>query len=189
MKRLFLMVLLLLILNSLTINAQNRIFNDRHDIKILDLFIGKESLECKKQIPAYVEVINKGDVDDVFTVEVVNFRLGVDEFSPTTLIEKDAIKSIPVNLKFKEEPDGDYEFEILAIFNKEIRRFFKTFEFKCPKTVTRVMPNLNSINVQNKVEVVKKTEVSFTLVFMVILLIVIFLLAIVYIGMVYINRY
>ena len=186
MKRLLLFIVTLILLSSVTISAQ-KIFSDKHDLQVLDLFIGQESLACKKEFNALIEVVNRGDLTEVFNVELVNNQLDLDEFSQVLTIEPEAIKSVPFNIKFEEEPKGRYEFEVLVYFNKDIKHFFKTFEFKgCPTKVinNKVMNN----HVNNKPKIELQPTVSFSLILTLVLIFVIFLLAIAYVFTIYIKE-
>ena len=181
---------LIVILMVPSILAGNSSFTDMHQINIVNLFISDASLKCNKNLYAAIEFKNAGTENEYVHMELVNEKLGIDEFAPIVMIQPNKHDSVTIPVTLKQEPEGNVEFEVLAYFNNEIRRYFQSFTFKgcpdAPKTDSAVDPALFT---QSSSESKEKAlqGLSMHTWYVIIMIILIFLLVLIYVLKLYIQ--
>ena len=126
----FLMIALILAFYLPSAYAGKSLVSDEHKINILNLFISDNYLECNKNLNAVIEFKNSGTENEYVHMELMNERLGIDEFAPIVLVKPNGIASVTIPVALESEPKGEYELEVLAYFNNEIKPYFKSFMFK-----------------------------------------------------------
>jgi hypothetical protein len=158
-----------------------------HDVSILNVFISEKYLECKKDAFVSIQLKNEGIENEYVHVEISNQELGIDEFAPIIMVQPNGLESISIPIIFPEEPEGSHEFEVLAYFNNEVKRYFKSFDFKgCPEAPTQPKSiNLASDYASPKV---KEEGISAHTWYLVGMVVLIFILAIIYLLKIYIEK-
>ncbi len=111
-------------------NAGKSLVSDEHKINILNLFISDNYLECNKNLNAVIEFKNAGTENEYVHMELVNEKLGIDEFAPIVLVKPNGIASVTIPATLESEPKGEHEFEVFAYYSNEIKPYFKSFTFK-----------------------------------------------------------
>ncbi len=184
-------LLVLVVLLFLESSLDNLAFSTReiHQVKVIDLMIPKDSLECSKEISALVTISNDGTVDENILIELISPSLNINEFSPLLKVEDGKLFSYMFEIYLTNEISGNKEFEVRVHFNnnKQSTRFFKNFQFyECPKISAEEFKNqeLAKNSILSKAQNSRK-QLSFSMILTLSLIIAVFLLIIAYLIITY----
>ncbi len=185
---LYLITIVLLVLPG--VSAGKSLIPDVHRIDILNLFISETSLTCNKNIYTVIEYKNAGTDNELVHLELVNEQLGINEFTPVAMLQPNRLGSITIPIALEQEPEGEVEFEVLAYFNNEIRRYFKSFTFAgCPEAPNPTSMPDATLLAQTSQEAKNQPQGWSTQTwFVTLMVIIIFILVIIYILKLYIER-
>ena len=165
--------------------------DDLHNIKVKDIFISDDLLNCPKQLNVLVQIQNDGKNDENIFVELSSPKLKVSEVSQIFNIKPGSIEVANFDLVFTDGIEGEHEFEAAVFFNKESNNIFKSFTFKvCQKDQPPVkdIHNLELKKTSNQINQHESYKVSAQTLFLVTILFIIFMLAILYIIKVYLEK-